>query len=103
VPVSLREEYRRQYESKTDDGAVVLKLPHYAVYRLLAELKDDLATRYFAREHDTKAVLDQRNLSILAHGDRAVGEKVYQRLLPLVCHIVDVSVDDLPRFPVLPE
>lgn len=102
VPPSLREEYQRQYGKTTGDGGCFLKLPHYAAFRLLAELKDDLAVRYFAREQEVKAVLDQRNSSILAHGDKPVGEKVYRELLPLVCGVVGVAVKNLPQFPELP-
>jgi len=65
-------------------------------------LKDNLGSRYFVREKETKVLLDQRNSSILAHGDKPVGEKVYRDLLPLVCEVSGVSEVDLPQFPVLP-
>jgi CRISPR-associated protein (TIGR02710 family) len=102
VPETLREEFCRSHGKTDEKGDLYLKLPHYAAYRLLAELKDDLAARYFAREKTVKAVLDQRNSSVLAHGDRPVGEKVYRQLFPLVSEIIGVDEEGLPEFPQLP-
>jgi CRISPR-associated protein (TIGR02710 family) len=102
IPVSLQGEFCGQYGKTTEDGRFFLKLPHYAAFRLLMELKDNLGSRYFVREKETKVLLDQRNSSILAHGDKPVGEKVYRDLLPLVCEVSGVSEVDLPQFPALP-
>lgn len=102
VPGTIREEFCQQYSKTDEKGNRFLKLPHYAAYRLLAELKDDLADRYFGRAKEAKALLDQRNSSILAHGDRPVGEKVYREFLPMVFDIVEVAEGDLPHFPSLP-
>lgn len=102
VPEALREEFVRLYNRPDERGGIRLKLPHYAAYRLLKTLQDEIATRYFAREQEVKAVLDQRNASILAHGDRPVGKEVYQRLFPLVCEVAGVPVGELPCFPTLP-
>jgi CRISPR-associated protein (TIGR02710 family) len=102
IPSSLRDEFLRRHGTVREDGMEYLKIPHYAAYRLLAELKDELAGRYFSRERDIKTLMDQRNSSILAHGDRPVGERVYRELVPLVCEVAGVTEEDLPRFPELP-
>lgn len=102
IPASLREEFCRLYTAAREDGTPCLKLPHYAAFRLLGELRDDLASRYFAREKAIKSLLDQRNGSILAHGDRPVGENVYGEFLPLVCEVAGITEAELPRFPLLP-
>jgi CRISPR-associated protein (TIGR02710 family) len=102
VPPSLREEFRRRYETRDRDGAPYLKLPHFAAFRLLGELGDDLGQRYFAREEEIRKLLDQRNASILAHGDRPVGEGVFRKLLPTVCEVAGITEADLPDFPDLP-
>jgi CRISPR-associated protein (TIGR02710 family) len=102
IPASLREEFCRKYEAKDKKGQVHLKLPHYAVFRLLAEFGDDLANRYFSREEEIRGLLEQRNGSILGHGDRPVSKTVYQRLLPVVCEVAALQESDLAQFPELP-
>jgi CRISPR-associated protein (TIGR02710 family) len=102
VPLSLREEFRRRYETRDRDGTPFLKLPHFSAFRLLGELQDGLAQRYFARETEIRGLLDLRNESILAHGDQPVREAVFRKLLPTVCEVADVSEADLPVFPDLP-
>jgi CRISPR-associated protein (TIGR02710 family) len=102
VPPSLRDEFCRRYGRVREDGTEYLKIPHFAAYRLLAEVKDELAERYFSREKSIKSLMDQRNSSILAHGDRPVGERVYRELVLLVCEVAVVKEADLPRFPDLP-
>ncbi len=97
-PESLREEYAQRYEAVREDGTPYLKLPHYAVYRLLFEWKDELAKRYFCREKNVKAVLWPAQSSILAHGDNPVGEKAYRELLPLVREIVGIAEEDFRSF-----
>jgi CRISPR-associated protein (TIGR02710 family) len=102
VPEAIREEFCRLYGKPEEEGHLLLKLPHYAAFRLLEALRDDLAVRYFACERMVKALLDQRNSSILAHGDKPVGETVYRELLPCVIKVVGVAPDELPQFPSLP-
>jgi CRISPR-associated protein (TIGR02710 family) len=102
IPEAFRGEYVRLYGRVDEKGEGHLRLPHYAAFQLLKALQEDLAARYFAREQDVKAVLDQRNSSILAHGNKPVGEAVYGRLFPLVCEVTGVPEEKLPRFPTLP-
>jgi CRISPR-associated protein (TIGR02710 family) len=102
VPASIREEFCQRYGAVRPDGTRYLKLPLYAAFRLLGDLQDPLGSRYFASEAAIQDLIGERNRSILAHGDRPVGETVYRRLLPMICGVAAVREADLPVFPVLP-
>jgi len=79
-----------------------LRLPLHAAYRLLVELKDELATRFLVYEKEIGALLDSRNKSILAHGGQPVSEDLFRRFLRLVLEVVGLREEDLPEFPRLP-
>lgn len=97
IPPSLREEYLRKYTQESK-----IKLPLYASYRLLKELGDELGHRFFERyEGELKPLLDTRNSSILAHGDRSVTKEVYQRLLRVVIGFAQLEEERIPEFPKL--
>jgi len=95
LPAELRDEYERRY--RTPQGH--LELPQFAAYRLLRSLHDELGQRYTARDAEIKRLLNTRNSSILAHGDRPVSGSLYRQLSSLVMDVVAVREEDLPAFP----
>ena len=102
IPEALREEFCGRYETTEENGNRRLKLPHFAAFRLLAALKDELGLRYMVREKEVSGLLAKRNFSILAHGDQPIPEKVYRRFYGLVCEVAGVQEEELPKFPSLP-
>jgi CRISPR-associated protein (TIGR02710 family) len=102
VPESLREEFCKRYEITDGERKGCLKLPHYAAFRLLVALQDELGLRYMAREKEVGDLLAKRNLSILAHGDHPVREEIYQRFSGVVREVAAVQEEELPKFPDLP-
>ncbi|RLC91995.1 MAG: TIGR02710 family CRISPR-associated protein [Chloroflexi bacterium] len=96
IPATLRAEYLARYSD--DKGR--LRIPLYACYRLLAEQGDGLGARFLDRyEHDLKALLGERNDSILAHGDKSVREERYRELLRVVMDFIPLEEEKIPRFP----
>jgi hypothetical protein len=65
----------------------------------LRSLHDELGQRYTARDAEIKRLLNTRNSSILAHGDRPVSGSLYRQLSSLVMDVVAVREEDLPAFP----
>ncbi len=102
VPEPLREESFQRYVIGDGEHKGKLKLPQFAAFRLLAELKDELGIRYFSREKEIGVLLNSRNKSILGHGEQPANEDLYRRFFGLTCEVAGVREEDLPVFPRLP-
>ena len=50
---------------------------------------------------DLHKVLSIRNTSLMAHGFQPVSEETYGKLLQIALSFLELSADQLPRFPVL--
>jgi CRISPR-associated protein (TIGR02710 family) len=97
LPPNLREEFKAKYMD--EDGRI--KLPLYADYRLLYELKDDIGKRFFENEKEIKSILDRRNSSKLAHGDNPIDKDGYEKLLDVFLKFSGIDSKCIPEFPVL--
>jgi CRISPR-associated protein (TIGR02710 family) len=95
VPESLR----GRWASRAEEGQIKLGLQED--YALLAELGDPLGQRFQdLRLHDwQRSPLSSRNQSILAHGFRPVGNKVFEALWRAALQLADVEEGQLPAFP----
>jgi CRISPR-associated protein (TIGR02710 family) len=102
IPEALRPDFWPRYMVMEGEKRGNLRLPLHAAYRLLVELKDELATRFLVCEKEIGALLDSRNKSILAHGGQPVSEDLFRRFLRLVLEVVGLREEDLPEFPRLP-
>lgn len=96
LPVSLRQEYVQKYTSSID-GKVKVGLE--AGYRLLKELGDELGGAFQAQWNTLRALLEARNLSILAHGFLPMKAERYHQLWTLVLKLSGTQSEQLPRFP----
>jgi CRISPR-associated protein (TIGR02710 family) len=97
LPPSLREEYALRY--RRAEGTVALPLT--ATFRVLAELGDDVGSRFLAQESNLKKILDARNHSILAHGLRPITREQAARFRKIVTEFLPADLP-IPRFPRLP-
>lgn len=98
IPPSLATEYEIKYSDA--DGKI--RLPLYASYRLLKEKGDDLGIRFIGQyDKILRPLLDQRNRSILAHGNDPIASETYHKLKPAVLSFLSLEEHMLPKFPVL--
>ncbi len=99
VPEQLREEFMIKYKDKKDQK---IKIPLFASYQLLYELKSPLAREFFKYyEVEIRPLLNIRNQSILAHGFNAVDEDSFQKLFRSVLKFSGTEEEEIPEFPVL--
>ncbi len=95
IPETIRNEYIRRYSD--DNGRI--RLPLTACYRLLKERNNELGTKYFKPENKLHSLLEKRNLSKLAHGDKSLSEDDYRAMFEEVCSFLDIKEKELPQFP----
>ncbi|HXF54795.1 MAG TPA: TIGR02710 family CRISPR-associated CARF protein [Hyphomicrobiaceae bacterium] len=97
LPESLRE----RWGPKAKNGTLALGLQDS--YALLASLGDPLGEKFrqAGLNDETKSPLNARNRSILAHGFDRVSDKIFEQLWTATLALADVSIEDLPQFPVL--
>jgi CRISPR-associated protein (TIGR02710 family) len=99
IPESLREEFINKYTDRKDHK---IKIPLFASYQLLYELKSELAEEFFKNyEKEIRPLIDIRNQSILAHGFNPVNEDSFSKLFFVVMKFSHTKEEDLPEFPVL--
>jgi CRISPR-associated protein (TIGR02710 family) len=99
LPEKLKDEYLLKYRDRKEQK---IKLPLFASYQLLYELKSLLAEEFFKYyEKEIRPILDIRNHSILAHGFNAVDEDSFQKLLHSVMKFSRTKEEDIPDFPIL--
>jgi len=99
IPESLREEFINKYTDRKDHK---IKIPLFASYQLLYELKSELAEEFFKNyEKEIRPLIDIRNQSILAHGFNPVNEDSFHKLFFAVMKFSHTKEEDLPEFPVL--
>lgn len=97
IPDSLKQDYQRKY---TDEKEKRIKLPLYASYLLLKELRDELGRSFFQYyDNELKSILDLRNRSILAHGFGSVKEETFRKMYSVVLRFAGVTEEQIPRFP----
>lgn len=78
-----------------------IQIPLRKSYELLQGLGDPLGAAYSACETDLHKVLSIRNTSLMAHGFQPVSEDTYGKMLQIALSFLELSADQLPRFPVL--
>jgi len=99
IPESLREEYERRY---FDEKTSKIKLPLFASYNLLEKLGDELGKSFFTHyENKLRAILDQRNRSILAHGFDAMKQDTFKKMYSVMLEFAGIEERQIPAFPVL--
>jgi len=98
IPETIREEYVRKY---TDSRTSKIKLPLMACYVLLREIGNELGKRFSENERNLMALLEKRNLSKLAHGDRSLSEDDYRTMSETLMDFFEIKDEDLPAFPEL--
>lgn len=96
------EDYVDQYARELEENGSV-KLPLEASFTYLKALDPDhpLACAYGRHKEELKNTLEIRNKSLLAHGYTAVKDKHYNDLLAVVLDFLELTEEDLPRFPEL--
>lgn len=85
LPESLQAEWSGRAR---DDRTITLGLQDS--YRLLKEYGDEMGRQFFesdSADNDLRSLLVARNQSILAHGFRPVGKKVYTQLHEKLCSL----------------
>jgi len=97
IPESLRESWRYRAESGT------LRLGLQDAFELLDALGDEAGKTFKAMGlHDREgSPLTARNQSILAHGFKPVGERVFQTLWDAAIRLGGFLEQELPAFPYL--
>ncbi len=99
VPESIKDEYIKKY---LDEEKGVLQIGLYASYRLLDALGDDVGSRFIAvYEKSLKKLLNDRNSSILAHGNVPIKDEKYDELLRSTMEFTGITDAELPAFPEL--
>ena len=99
VPPSIRQEFSAGYQQS---GKGKLKIPLFASYRLLKELGNELAIKFYSvYESEIRPILDIRNSSILAHGFNPVEKSTFMRLLKTILEFSGTKEEEIPSFPVL--
>jgi len=67
---------------------------------LLAEQGDGLGARFLDRyDQELRPLLNERNNSILAHGDSSATDATYRELLRVVMDFIPLEEKKIPRFP----
>ena len=97
VPESLR----LLWQSRVQEGRVSLGLQDD--YLLLESVGDSLGKRFRELELDDrkKSPLNDRNNSILAHGQAPLSRQGYVNLFTAIMNLTDAKESDLPHFPIL--
>lgn len=70
-------------------------------FQLLVALGDPLGEVYNRHETALLRALEARNKSLLAHGYTPVSEDACRKLLAVTLDLLNMKLEDLPRFPVL--
>ena len=96
LPQRLKEEWGGR---RNEDGKVHLGVQDD--YELLRENNDALGIKFFeiGLGDRSKTPLNERNNSILAHGQSAISTRGYERLRDLLNDLLLVSDLELPAFP----
>lgn len=97
IPEPLRDEYKRRY---TDSRDGKIKLPLFAVFRLLGEVGHSMGLAFKQYEESLQDILSSRNASILAHGLTPVKPSTYESLRDKLCAMLNrQSSVKFPRLP----
>jgi CRISPR-associated protein (TIGR02710 family) len=102
VPLDrVPEPLRTQWSGRAQEGIVSLGLQDN--YALLAALGDPLGQRFIDLRLNQReqSPLNDRNNSILAHGQSPLSNKSYTKLFQVLLQLLEMTPDDLPRFPEL--
>jgi CRISPR-associated protein (TIGR02710 family) len=94
IPENLQTEYQQKYKTNGK-----LKLPSYAVFRLLNERQHPRGIAYFQADPPMDKLLSARNASILAHGMQPIKQEAYVSLRDKLFLFLQQPV--LPVFPKL--
>jgi len=94
IPEFLRDEYCTKY---LDADTRKLKLPLFAVYRVLQAIGSVEGKAFFSREDDFRKRLNARNQSLLAHGISPVGCEAYEQFHALLRE--SFGIGEPPVFP----
>jgi len=96
---------RKAFDQQVDQGRKKITAGLYLSYNLLRNLSDPIGPIYESWEKKINDLLDQRNRSILAHGEQPVGQDMWQRahllareFLGEAAAAIGVSTD-WPQFP----
>ncbi|MEO0114298.1 MAG: TIGR02710 family CRISPR-associated CARF protein [candidate division WOR-3 bacterium] len=95
IPENMREEFIKRYQQS--DGKI--QLPLYAKFRLLKEKDNTIGHRFFKNEQEIRSMLELRNYSKLAHGDRSLTENDYKNFYSLICNTFNITDEEIPKFP----
>lgn len=97
-PESLPQDFLKESSPViSHDG--VMQLPLFRAYQLLARLRHPLGLRFMEYQEELQALLHARNFSLLAHGFAPVTAETCTRLRNVVLAFLNISVEDLTKFP----
>ena len=81
LPKTLREDYRERYQSPLDNK---IKIPLEATFQALKENGNPKGKVFFERKNAFNGLLLARNGSILAHGQTAVDQGIFDQCFSLL-------------------
>lgn len=98
LPESWRDRVQTRYRDEVDGR---LTLPTHVQYQLLADLHDELGTRYLKHWPTLMPLVDAANRSVLGHGCEPPKPERVQQFLEALLALLDVTQSMLPTFPTL--
>jgi CRISPR-associated protein (TIGR02710 family) len=105
VPLDrVPEPLRTQWSGRAQEGQEgIVSLGLQDDYALLAAVGDPLGQRFteLRLNQRDQSPLNDRNNSILAHGQASLSNRGYTKLLQILLQLLELQSDDLPRFPEL--
>jgi CRISPR-associated protein (TIGR02710 family) len=95
------EPLRTEWAGRVKQGSVTLGLQDD--YSLLAAVNDPLGRRFgeLALNERDRSPLNDRNNSILAHGQSPLSKRSYANLRDVLLQLLQLQPDEVPQFPVL--
>lgn len=99
LPEGLRDEFKRKYR---EEQTGKIKLPLYAVFRLLERAGHPRGKRFQEMEKELKKILSARNHSILAHGTTPIQKDTCEEFLRLILEFLGDSAEENVVFAKMP-
>lgn len=100
-PDALPEPIRQTLEAYRSEKDGKIKIGLQKCFELLQALGDPLGALYLQRQKELDAVLNKRNMSLLAHGYQPVSKDTYDKLLDICLTFLGMEKSNLPHFPTM--